>query len=517
MPPGIKRTTDEFISESTRKHKGLYDYSKVVYTNNLTEVVITCLQCGACFQQLPKCHLKGGGCAVCSFQNAARANILKSEQRFLTQIQHQDVEKRWDYSQVQFNGMNANITLTCNGCKNESTRTPYNHLHKFQPCRRQCFIQKTKSYEFNDVEKHTITQSPHIEITEEFKPFPENELYLVSSKGYLRNTQTGKIFKGSLDKISGYMYTALNKKKYSIHFMVARSFLPNPDNKPTVNHKNLNRTDNRLENLEWATAAEQNSHKNEMTEKTYKAHGNGTPILRMNDQGTVLETYATMMQAAKWILENVHKTETIGKNINEELKNISTALSARIKRNKKKLFVHGFLWAFEETEGNEGEMWKAITIESFEKKGFFVSNYGRIRDPNGKIKKKFSVAGGYFDLKIVKGGHHHKIHRLVAQHFLENPLLKQQVNHINGDKMNNQVTNLEWVTNQENVQHAYNNGLNKKVSPVLQYDKEGSEFIKEFKSIQDASNELGISNSSISACCRGKTKQTHGFHFKYKQ
>jgi hypothetical protein len=59
-------------------------------------------------------------------------------------------------------------------------------------------------------------------------------------------------------------------------------------------------------------------------------------------------------------------------------------------------------------------------------------------------------------------------------------------------------------------------GLNSSVSGIIQYDKECKNIIKEFNSINDASRELNINCSSISACCRGKQLQTHGYHFKYK-
>ncbi len=54
------------------------------------------------------------------------------------------------------------------------------------------------------------------------------------------------------------------------------------------------------------------------------------------------------------------------------------------------------------------------------------------------------------------------------------------------------------------------------MTSVIQYDKEGQNVIKEFKSISDASKELNIDSSSISTCCREITRQTNGFHFKYK-
>lgn len=90
-------------------------------------------------------------------------------------------------------------------------------------------------------------------------------LYEVSSKGRVRSLP----FKHSNCKVlkltqrnNGYLFLTLSKnrvqKPHSVHRLVAMAFIPNPDNKPTVNHKNEIRTDNRVENLEWATYYEQN-------------------------------------------------------------------------------------------------------------------------------------------------------------------------------------------------------------------------------------------------------------------
>ena len=516
MPNGTKRTTEDFIRESKIKHPDLYSYENVIYVDNLTEVDITCPIHGS-FKQIPKSHLRGNGCTACSYIRAANIKKSKSKEHFFSEIKIKDNEQRWDYSEAErhFQGTNVPIPFKCNGCCHMSSRTPHNHIFKFQPCKRGCFITKKKAFELKDIDPVIIPEVSIVELPEEWKPFPLNPQYLVSNKGCIRNKNSEKISYGCLDKISGYMRTAINRKAHMLHRIVAQTFLLNPENKDTVNHKNKNRTDNRVENLEWSTYAEQNNHKNALTPKLYKCHNNGKRIMRIDkDTSKVIETYDTIMLASKWILEKVHEKTTYGKEIDDELKNISSSLSQKIKRSNNAYFVHGFIWKREDDSIKEGEVWKEV--RNVEKDGYLISNYGRLQTPNKKIKEKFGKAGGYYDLKLIQGGRHHKIHRLVAFHFIDNPEQKPFVNHKNGDKFDNRVENLEWVTNQENVQHAYDNGLNSNISPVIQYDKQGKNVICEFKSIQEASNSLSIDSSSISGCCRGITVQTNGYHFKYK-
>ena len=77
------------------------------------------------------------------------------------------------------------------------------------------------------------------------------------------------------------------------------------------------------------------------------------------------------------------------------------------------------------------------------------------------IIKPFNISKGYKGVILTKNGKrtNKKLHRLVAEVFIENPFNKPQVNHIDCDKTNNKVTNLEWVTGSENIIHAVKNGL----------------------------------------------------------
>lgn len=94
--------------------------------------------------------------------------------------------------------------------------------------------------------------------------------YYVDKEGRIYGTNYKKYLKPSLTS-DGYLQIQLQKntKKYTflVHRLVALCYISNPDKKPTVNHKDKNRQNNNLENLEWATFSEQNIHKKQLTRK----------------------------------------------------------------------------------------------------------------------------------------------------------------------------------------------------------------------------------------------------------
>ena len=85
-------------------------------------------------------------------------------------------------------------------------------------------------------------------------------MYEISNTGFVRNKQTGLILACPIDKHHGYRYFTCHGKIKKVHRLVAELFIPNPNNLPQVNHKDGNKTNNNVDNLEWCTNQENQIH-----------------------------------------------------------------------------------------------------------------------------------------------------------------------------------------------------------------------------------------------------------------
>ena len=161
----------------------------------------------------------------------------------------------------------------------------------------------------------------------------------------------------------------------------------------------------------------------------------------------------------------------------------------------------------------EGEIWQAYPNN----RNYLISTLGRVRGRSGRILHPAKHRQGYLCLKV--GRSHCLVHRLVAETFIPNPEHKATVNHINGDKSDNGVVNLEWATQQENNQHAHRTGL--AVYTIRQWEsatrgykitKPQAEEIKfkfqSGKSLLELSIEYNISKAQVCRIVNGKSRNS---------
>lgn len=179
-----------------------------------------------------------------------------------------------------------------------------------------------------------------------------------------------------------------------------------------------------------------------------------------------------------------------------------------------------------------GEIWK--DIPGYERQ-YQVSNMGRVksleRDLPHKLhgtwhikerilKNNFSGPGKKkYAYVALQNGHgdstFFKVHRLVADAFIDNPMSKPVVNHLDGDTQNNKASNLEWTTSKENTAHAWQNGfceaiVTAKRKPVVNLDTGET-----FESIAAAERHYGKSAGAIRHVLQGKHRTAHGARWAY--
>lgn len=136
----------------------------------------------------------------------------------------------------------------------------------------------------------------------------------------------------------------------------------------------------------------------------------------------------------------------------------------------------------------------------------------------------FNKATGYeltqhtdvYGYKVVKmNGKMKKVHRLVALQYIPNPENKPTVNHIDGNKANNTIANLEWATQAEQQLHAISIGARKDCTNRVQVAQfKDGKLCNVYKSLKDAERQTGIGWTGISACIRGKRKSAGGYQWE---
>lgn len=172
------------------------------------------------------------------------------------------------------------------------------------------------------------------------------------------------------------------------------------------------------------------------------------------------------------------------------------------------------------------EAW--LPIPGYE--GYYeASNLGRIRSVDRYTESRWGtptfhksqlmkcrvVSNGYQHVMLTKDGQKREplVHRIIAEIFLPNPEGKPQVNHKDGDKSNNQVSNLEWCTESQNQLHS-RRVLNN-VCGLPRRKVECLDTGEIFETAHHAARAYGLHPAGVYQVCEGRGHQTRGMHFKY--
>lgn len=179
----------------------------------------------------------------------------------------------------------------------------------------------------------------------------------------------------------------------------------------------------------------------------------------------------------------------------------------------------------------QGEIWKPI--KDYE--GYYeVSSFGRVRSVDryveynnreihlhkGRILKQFADKGKeYLNVNLNKNGKNKRkrVNRLVAETFISNPENKTEVNHIDENKTNNHVDNLEWVTPKENSNHgtrSTRSGIARR-KPIWGYNEENG-YIVEFDYLTEPEKKYGLDHGTISDYCKGKRVRAYGYKWFFQ-
>ena len=157
-----------------------------------------------------------------------------------------------------------------------------------------------------------------------------------------------------------------------------------------------------------------------------------------------------------------------------------------------------------------------------------VSNTGKVigtrkfKSPSRKYLVQVEDKYGYLRVCLFKNGKRTNalVHRLVANAFLPKVSGKEQINHLDENKKNNRLENLEWVDKRENSNYGTRNAriskskLNTNCKKVIQFDKNLNEVMV-WPSICEVKRKLGYETAAISRCCLGKQETSYGYIWRH--
>lgn len=403
------------------------------------------------------------------------------------------------------------------------------------------------------------------------KPIPGYQTYFASDDGNIYRKLPGGDFvmKKPGHQTKRYLIMSLSEngrvKSYRLHRLIALAWIPNPKNLPEVNHIDENKKNNDASNLEWCTRLQNIQHSKNSIKRFTK------PVIQSDFTGKYMGRYRSIVEAAEktgigkrviaavckgdgrsaggflWHFENeytsaplsLHKAskpveqydmsgayirtfesvKSAAESVSGFYNNISACCSGKSNSS------HGYIWKFS-TKANiydtkredarekifqEASKWKIFP----DFPDYKISKDGRVYSIRRRSLLKGFVKDEYIHYMLA-GSRKKTIaaHRLVAIIYIPNPKNYPQVNHKDGNRLNNRVENLEWCTSSQNNQHAHDTGINPFGRPIIQLDLDKRE-INRFINVATAARILGRDRGTIDDALKGKRKSALGYYWKY--
>lgn len=289
------------------------------------------------------------------------------------------------------------------------------------------------------------------------------------------------------------------KKNSQLHILIAKTYLPNPNNLSIVDHVNGKKDHNYLDNLEWVSNPES-------IKRAWKLNliKPSTRRVALHDANTgkLIKEYESIKEAS---IDTEIPHYKIGK----------ICKGTQLNSGK-------YTWSYcddKYTDDLPDDLEDWVSIKGFPR--YKISKDGKVYSKIRKIILNSSCKGGYECVGLYdKNGKRYqkRINRLVAEAYKEKPKIDKPLisNHLNGKKRDNTDKNLEWTTYKGNSQHAVDTGLIKpKGTKVIQYDSKGNELGR-YDSFKEASKATGAHPDTISLVCRGRRKSSGGFKWKFQ-
>ena len=323
----------------------------------------------------------------------------------------------------------------------------------------------------------------------------------VSSLGRFRSTKG--VVSTPLPRRNGYSYVGINTKRYMTHIVVATTFgLPRKPGQDFVNHKNLDTSDARASNLEWVTRSENMKHSYAMNKTR-----------RSNATKRVKPVRGRKVGTTEWILYSGGASEA-SRALHVNVGSISACCAHTY--GAKQTGGYEFEWD-DPTEPAtlEGEEWRQVSDDS----AAAVSSFGRYRNIYGVVSTPSAAALGYVSIRF--GGRTHKIHRVIASAFaLPRQEGEDDVDHVDGNRSNNHLSNLQWVSRAENVRRSYQANKSResnasRLSKPVRARKVGSAEWTSYPGATEAQRCIGLAHSGIIRCCQKKAAECGGYEFEY--